>query len=579
MQKDWFEMNDIKRKSFNNAVWIPLYVCEKLEHSGQIGYSGYKSEFFGCGTLAVPLAKRDRANDMGWDSIGIAYDSEPWIDERNGKYFSSDICTDRENQYLGIRLALIQEMETPESKDLFLHQDFVLALGLRREKDVWVRPSEGYIEVARIKRDTDWVPISLEVRAEHLRDYLCARKMALRMTTYRERVVIVREKPDFTFEGKESLGNYTWDGNINEIHEGGEPFGAKIAIFHVSRNDVDFSEDIPIMGEETDENTSSSFQEKSFSGKKCYRIYGEIWKNEWIEPSQYSPRIAHDKLPATIYFITDAEGHRENRDTLIKEGRWLWFSPSVINDITTRRGGNLTWYTAQTGRVGFLQSWTVHFGINQLGLINVYAKDIAELPDWIQQIWAGYNVAPDGRVSSELLSSQVKAIPADTQAPEEYLQKGIELLNQIFFNKNGFQLIKESEAWYGIVEKCHRFRCINKDGLYALAKDLARITADSIDTSKLQGIIKMEKGEHLGSLKSLERYLGTLTSASMAGSIMGPLFAIYDLRLADAHLPKSNYKNQFQLLNINEEGPFVWQGYMMLHMCVSTIYRIIQLLR
>lgn len=32
-----------------------------------------------------------------------------------------------------------------------------------------------------------------------------------------------------------------------------------MAIIHVSRNDVDFSEDVPIMGEETDKNTDSSF--------------------------------------------------------------------------------------------------------------------------------------------------------------------------------------------------------------------------------------------------------------------------------------------------------------------------------
>ena len=122
-----------------------------------------------------------------------------------------------------------------------------------------------------------------------------------------------------------------------------------------------------------------------------------------------------------LQFITNAEGHRENKDTLIKEGRWLWFAPSVITDIITRRGSNLQWYTAQSGAIGFLQSWNVHFGINQLDLINVYANDIAKMPDWIQQIWAGHNVSPDGKVSSELLDSQVNACPANTQAPEDYL--------------------------------------------------------------------------------------------------------------------------------------------------------------
>lgn len=215
------------------------------------------------------------------DSIGIGYDSIPWLDE-NGKYFASDICTDLEDCFLGLRLVLRQEMESPEPTEWFLHQDFVLALGLKREGDTWVRPAEGYIEVVHIKRDAEGAPVCLEVRAEHLKDYLCARKMALRIASYRERVAITSIEPEFTLDSvdtQEQIDNQ-WVGHINEIHAGGQPFGAKMAIIHVSRNDVDFSEDVPIMGEETDKNTDSSFQEKAFKGKKCYRISGELWKNE-----------------------------------------------------------------------------------------------------------------------------------------------------------------------------------------------------------------------------------------------------------------------------------------------------------
>lgn len=265
---------------------------------------------------------------MGWESIGIGYDSTPWIDDK-GKYIASDIYTDFENTILGLRLALRQETESSEPTELFLHQDFVLALGLKREGDTWIRPAEGYIEVAHIRRDAEGTPNLLEVRAEHLKDYLCARKMALRITSYRERVEITSKTPEFVFEpvNIQESTDEQWAGYINEIHEGGQPFGAKRAIIHVSRNDVDFLEDIPIMGEETDSNTESTFIESGFKGEKRYRISGELWKNEWIEPSEYSPRIAHDRTPPTIYFITDSEGHRENKDTLIKEGRWLWFNP------------------------------------------------------------------------------------------------------------------------------------------------------------------------------------------------------------------------------------------------------------
>ncbi len=57
MEKSWFEMSEIKRRQFKNTVWIPLYACQQLECSGQIGYDGYKSEFFGCGSIAVHIEK------------------------------------------------------------------------------------------------------------------------------------------------------------------------------------------------------------------------------------------------------------------------------------------------------------------------------------------------------------------------------------------------------------------------------------------------------------------------------------------------------------------------------------------
>lgn len=92
MEKSWFEMNILRRNRLNNAVWIPLYACQELERRGQIGYDGYKAEFFGCGTLAVPTDEKKKAAKMGWDSVGIGYDSKPRINEE-GKYLSSDVCT------------------------------------------------------------------------------------------------------------------------------------------------------------------------------------------------------------------------------------------------------------------------------------------------------------------------------------------------------------------------------------------------------------------------------------------------------------------------------------------------------
>ena len=81
-----------------------------------------------------------------------------------------------------------------------LHQDLVIALGLKREGDIWLCPDEGYIDVAHLKRREDGSAYLLEIRAEHLKDYLCARNMALYITSYRNRKIIVDDSSFITGE-------------------------------------------------------------------------------------------------------------------------------------------------------------------------------------------------------------------------------------------------------------------------------------------------------------------------------------------------------------------------------------------
>ena len=112
--------------------------------------------------------------------------------------------------------------------------------------------------------------------------------------------------------------------------------------------------------------------------------------------------------------------------TLADSGRSLWFKPDVVTALADRRAGSLGWYTRDTGSVSCSPDCAVHFGINQLGLVNVFAEDVVLLPEWQQQIWAGHNVGPEGGVSEELLASQVRARPAETQVLEEFFTEGLE---------------------------------------------------------------------------------------------------------------------------------------------------------
>lgn len=580
MNQQWFEMIDVRRRRLMASVWTPLRAINRIQEVGRFGHAGYRSEFYGVGTIAVPIASRADAERLGWTDVGISHTHRGGVE--SGQYIPADVYKDFRGRFTAVHLVLEQEGTGAEPAEWHLHQDFVVTLGLRREGDVWVRPDEGYVEIARLSRRESGAPRVLEVRASHLRDYLCARGMGLYATSYRQRIEIVDDAGHISWPNNplvEEDGTDRWQGSVAEIHEGGRPFGARTAVFHVARTDVDPAEDVPVLGEPSDDVIESRSWTTTARGKKLYQVRGELWRNEWVDPLPNSPIVRGDQVAPTAFFITDAAGTQESRATLTDGGRWLWFRPDVVPALAHRRGGRLAWYTRDTGSVECSPGYGVHFGVNPLGLVTVYAKDIALLPEWQQRIWAGFNVAPEGGVSEELLASQVRADPAETQAPEAFLRSALEALAEAGRKAFGIELIRPHEHHDELLDRAHRFRAVDRAGLLALAKDLARLTADSINAGELHKVVAPPKGERWGSLKSLEKLLGTRIDPAAARELVAPLVGAYELRHADAHLPGSKVKEALALAGIDESVPPVVQGYQLLDACVSSIYAISKVLK
>jgi hypothetical protein len=575
MDQAWFEMSDIRRAKLATAVWIPLRAVQNIERTGKFGFVGFKEDFFGAGSVAVPVENKDAAMQLGWDSVGIAHNHAGYVED--GRYIQADVYVSHRGNFVGVNLVLDQRGSGGEQSEWHLHQDFVTTLGLKREGDIWVRPDEDYIEVARMIRASDGSKSRLEVRASHLRDYLCARGMGLIVTSYRDRSEIVQDASHILWPNdhvEDKSDHERWAGRKMAIHEGGEPYGEEMAVFHVARTDVNPEDDVPILGLPTDENLESSSWTRKFEGAKLYRIWGELWRTEWIDPASESPIVRGDKLASTVSFVIDAEGKKAAADTLVDSGRWLWFRPTVIPALMNRRGGSLKWYTRDTGAVACLSGYDVHFGVNSIGLVTVYAKDVALLPEWQQRIWAAHNVGPEGKISEELQASQVHARPARTKAPEDFIEKGLDRLQERAIAKLGVPILREHSYVRELIPRIHRFRATDREGLFALAKDVARITADDLDEKQLQTIVNPPKGEKWGSLKSLEKVLALKISADDARAMLRALAGIYDLRLADAHLPSEKTLDAIKLIGLDEAVPFVHQGYQLLDAAVSSLYRI-----
>ena len=61
--------------------------------------------------------------------------------------------------------------------------------------------------------------------------------------------------------------------------------------------------------------------------------------------------------------------------------------------------------------------------------------------------------------------------------------------------------------------------------------------------------------------------------------MMSALIGVYKLRHADVHLPSSELDEPMALLKVDRSLPSIFQGYQLLHACVSSIFEVVEVLQ
>lgn len=551
--REWFEMVDLKRKDIQRDSWVPLCREEATVNDVQYGYVGHQKEYLGAVAVIFSSEAREEALKCNWSSITPSFGHRPRID---GEEFISacsyiSFCSDLRGVYPVLQLSY-DGLEHPE---WLLHNDIVTGLGLKQEGDIWVCPEDDYIDVAHIDRKADGSPSCLRIRTQYLRDFLCARSSGLLVSTFQCRDEISVDDPGYGWDAKDIFDkehSWSWRGFVQAIHEGGFPFGEKIAVLHSARTTVDPKDDVPVFPSIGEDSFESSSWEKKYSGKKLYRISGEMWRNHWVEPGSLSPRVREDEVESDIKFISDSSGKTLSGRDLENHRGWLWFNPAVVASILSRRAGVLSWFTENTGQLGTSSVHAVHFGVNRLGLINIFAKDIAQMPILHQKIWASHNILPDGGLSKELYMSQMRAEPASTMAPEALLASALQHFRRVSKGLLGHCILRRHEDEPMLLRQIHRFRSDSRAGLFSLAKDLTKVSVEQLDQDVLRTFVQNNKG--LASIKLLERFLDSL--GFNGRKITAPLVGVYELRHGDAHLASGDVSDSLDLLGLKDDGAY-----------------------
>jgi len=575
--KDWFEFKTLKRRGYDSQVWVPLRAAYSKIREGEYGHVGYVDEYLSVGVLGVPVDHETVVKGADSQEVRNAGRSVPYVDD-NGVYVPADRAAQFYEAIDGLRLVLEQSVPGVGYQEWHLSQDFVLGLNLVREGDKWVRVEEGREEVVRLTRDQDGKPLLLEAKVAFVKDYLSARKMGLVVGIFTSRKIVQDGEPDLpwdrpaAFDENEAEG-WRWRGDISPIHEGGHQYGSTMRVFSMSRTDYDDEDEAPAL-EVGGEFESEKWTVPLGRGKKVFLVSGELWKTEWIAPAENSPRVAEDKTPSTAHFAVGGAGQKVSGDDLPHGLVWLWFRPEIVNSALGYPDGGVAWHTSDTGHLRFTPDTDVHFGVNEMGYVTVLAVDIERLPHWDQDRWAAFNAAPTGKVSKELVASQVRTKLAPTVAPESEIEPALERIGAAVQKRYGIALY-HADIDRGILRNAHRFTAVNHDGLLNLAKDLTRLFSDRVDAVTLQQTtLPKPPKEPYAAINAIRYTLATMMPGEDAEAMCAPLFGIYYLRVADAHLPGGDLERAYKSANIDPSKPFVVQAYDMLEAFVVALVRI-----
>lgn len=569
----WLRMDDLIGRNANNSVWIPLWgYVEDRNESGDVPRRYDECRIYN--SLLVPVEKKKEAMRMSLSDLHPMVDRYAVIGK--DPYFSAHAERNGYDSVLGTYLVAKRCYVDGGDYAVNIDQDLILDLRLKQEGDKWVRPCEAYCEVIRLSRDKEKKVNLIEIKTEFLKDWLCARKCGIVLVCNLQRRFLSLDGDEMFKKAKRTrIGG----GCLESWNYGCDSAGnGVLGDWEVSTfgyEDVDANEDVPVFDMRKDGKKMSSSKRIITAPTITTRMdMSQFVRTEWMPPARKQRRMPFD-CDGALPFICEADGRMKSGHRLSYPSRYLWFDNAVLKQIVGMRGGWVRWITQETGLVGFDGGGGVHFGVNRIGRVNVFAKDIAKMVWWQQEIWRAHNVVPDGGVCAELTDAQQRCCPAKTYAPENLLHTAFDQVSLAYsFYTKGDQFFLPFDSMSEVGNSIQRFNVQSKDDVLWLAKQITRLIIETLNQNAFRKLAKVKKDEKIGSLKLLERVLSGITDEKRAYDLMSSLHAIYTLRNADSHIPGKDVADALDALGITAKGQLIRQGGRMIFVAAKALHEI-----
>ncbi len=534
-------MNDLIKLDYTEKEWTPLWQSETVPK--QLDYiEGFKQEQLAIETCMLPQKAKEYIDQENLYESSLDFRDD--CGRYGVEYFSVFEDPDLIPNHKAIKLVVRQDFETGDDSIFHINPDLIFALGLKESQKgewiEWVKPDENDNPIIKMQVSDLNKPQRVEIKTTYLRDYLSARKLCLYLHMYSEKTFLCDcENRNSQNSNNEKNGDkYKATYFEYEVDRSGRAVGTSWALMKVVQKIANLKEDLPSTQPTDDDDIISTTSEWIHQSKDTLLFKRwRLWTYKWIEPSEQSPIVKReiDDLLKTLHYKVDFSSTTKNAHELLNSYKYLWFKPELATYVLGLKRGFIEWNTGNTGTLSFDQAQNLHFGINNSGLINILAHDVAMLAPFYQKPVNGYNVSPSCGVCAELLQIQkadINGIP-NTKASEFLLYEGIKEFQSI-------TSLLDLHSLGTLQEKINRFRALEEGGLLSLAKDINKCFTESLDKKDLKKRIEnlsspLDKNKKdLGSIKLLEILLSQMGYGD-GRALCSALAYNYDLRNCDAH--------------------------------------------
>jgi len=193
------------------------------------------------------------------------------------------------------------------------------------------------------------------------------------------------------------------------------------------------------------------------------------------------------------------------------------------------------------------QEYLIQFGVNPNGKVIMWLGDVGELEVEEQHYLRSENVQSDHSISSEFYEAEIEVKWANPSNERFLLTQRLQLYEAVL-HKLGTSISQLLPETIKVAPKIKRPLVSTEEAFSEVIIPMNMIFVESINNQELkrvleaQGVdVKDKKG-----LKLFELWIQSVLKIEDAKDIVSPLFVLYDLRIAMAHLQSSEGKeNKF----------------------------------